>query len=125
MIIDVVILFAALGPLLRRQWRSRRKQKEWPISHDREGQHENSSTDSCEQVEELQLMTDEKSFRLQKFVQSLQRCIGLSNIDLEIGFDNLGLQIEAGGKTILSGVSGNVKPGSLLGVMGPSGAGKC
>ena len=62
---------------------------------------------------------------LERFVQSLARCIGLDEAGLEIGFDRLGLQLSEGQKTILNGVTGKVQRGSLLAVMGSSGAGKC
>lgn len=125
MVIDGLLLLGAVGPLIKRYWRPWRKANELPISRDEECRLQKLSADAGQEVEQLQVMTDEKSFRLQQFVKSLQSCIGLSDIGLEIGFDNLGLQIGADKKTILSSVSGNVKPGSLLGIMGPSGAGKC
>lgn len=78
-----------------------------------------------EEAEDLQITSEEISLPLHQFVKSIQRCIQLSNIGLEIGFDQLGFRLKSGGRSILEGVSGTVKPGSLLGVMGPSGAGKC
>lgn len=124
-IIDVLLLISAAGPILRRLWHSWRKSKPLPLLQDPELQHESASIDASQKTEKAQMMSDEKSFHLSQFVKSLQRCIGLSNIGLEIGFNNLGLQMGADGKTILNGVSGTVKPGCLLAVMGASGAGKC
>ncbi|MCJ1307995.1 hypothetical protein MMC25_001645 [Agyrium rufum] len=56
------------------------------------------------------------------FVQSIRKCIGSHDIGLRLDFDNLGYSVD--GKSILQNISGTVKPGSLLAVMGPSGAGK-
>jgi len=43
---------------------------------------------------------------------------------IELSFDNLSLFLKGSGKKILSNVTGMLKPGRIMAVMGPSGAGK-
>ena len=43
---------------------------------------------------------------------------------IDISFDALGLQLKAGGRSVLNGVTGNLRHGRVCAVMGPSGAGK-
>lgn len=93
--------------------------------HDRELPIEKVPGNVNQEMEELQITNEETTLLLNQFVKSLQRCIQLSDIGLEIGFDQLGFELQPDGRSILKGVSGIVKPGSLLGVMGASGAGKC
>ena len=59
------------------------------------------------------------------FVKSLSKCLGNSNFGLSFEFKDLGFQPKKSPKPTLSGVSGRINAGSLWGVMGPSGAGKC
>jgi ABC-type multidrug transport system fused ATPase/permease subunit len=125
LIIDVLIIVGAAQGPIRGLWRSWRKSRSLQIPQDRELQNESGPLDFSQEVEKLQMPSDDLPFRLNQFVKSVQRCIQLSEIGLEIGFDNLGFQIGADSKSILNGVSGVVKPGSLLAVMGASGAGKC
>lgn len=47
------------------------------------------------------------------------------NVGLEVRFNDVGLCIKPSGKQILSGASGSALEGSVLGIMGPSGSGKC
>jgi len=47
------------------------------------------------------------------------------NVGLEVKFSDIGLRIKSSGKQILSGISGAAQEGSILGIMGPSGSGKC
>lgn len=125
LIIDVLIIVGAGRRLIRGFWHSWRKPNLLQFQQDREKQSQSAPVDLSQEVEELQMPSDDMSFSLNQFVKSVQRCIQLSEIGLEIGFDNLGFQIGAESKSILDGVSGVVKPGSLLAVMGASGAGKC
>lgn len=124
--IDLLLLIGIVGPLLKRRWHSRKKSKELPLSWSQEFLCQNLFADPRqEETDQLQAMMDEKSFHQKQFVKSLQRCIGLSTIGLEIEFKNLGLELGVANKTILHSISGIAKSGSLLGIMGPSGAGKC
>lgn len=60
---------------------------------------------------------------LSAFVKSLSRCMeGSDSLGLSFGFSNL--SFTAGTKVILSDVTGYISRGSLVGVMGGSGAGK-
>jgi len=62
---------------------------------------------------------------LQQFVQSLSRILGASKFGLNFEFQNLHFQPKKNPKPILSEVTGMIDAGSLWGVMGASGAGKC
>ena len=62
---------------------------------------------------------------LHLFVDSLSKCLGNSNFGLSFEFEDLRFQPKKSPKPILSEVSGRINAGSLWGVMGASGAGKC
>lgn len=62
---------------------------------------------------------------LQQFVQSMSRCLGATKFGLSFEFENLSFQPKGSPKMILDQVSGCINSGSLWGVMGASGAGKC
>lgn len=124
-IVDLILLIGTVRSRLKGHWYSWSKRKYMPFVQYRKRRHQISSTVARQEPELLPVVTDEKFLCLQQFVKSLQSCLGLNDVGLEIGFHDLGFQIGAENKTILSGVSGSVKPGSLLGIMGPSGAGKC
>ena len=125
MIVDLLLLIAVMRSRLRRPCYLWRKRNYLPFVQYQASQHQIPSTVARQKIEPLEVVTDEKFLHLQQFVKSLQSCLGLSDVGLEIGFHDLGFQIGAEKKKILSGMSGRVKPGSLLGIMGPSGAGKC
>lgn len=124
-LLDLLIVIIAARPRMKRLWYAWRRSKTLASVHDQEPPIESAPGKFNQEAEELQITSEEKSLPLHHFVKSLQRCIQLGDIGLEIGFDQLGFQLRSGGRSILKGVSGIVKPGSLLGVMGPSGAGKC
>lgn len=67
----------------------------------------------------------QSSSDLHLFVQSLSKCIGASKFGLSFGFEGLSFQPAKAEKPILSEVTGHIGHGSLWGVMGASGAGKC
>jgi hypothetical protein len=62
---------------------------------------------------------------LQLFVQSLKRALGGNTFGLSFEYENLKFQPPKTSKPILQDVSGIINAGSLWGVMGASGAGKC
>lgn len=62
---------------------------------------------------------------LHLFVQSLKKCLGANQFGLSFEFENLQFQPKKSPKPILADVSGMINAGSLWGVMGASGAGKC
>ena len=62
---------------------------------------------------------------LQQFVQSLSKILGASKFGLSFEFQKLHFQPKKSPKPILSEVTGLIDAGSLWGVMGASGAGKC
>jgi ABC-type multidrug transport system fused ATPase/permease subunit len=62
---------------------------------------------------------------LQLFVQSLSKCLGATKFGLTFEFEDLKFHPPKAKKPILSNVSGLIDAGSLWGVMGASGAGKC
>ncbi len=62
---------------------------------------------------------------LHLFVESLSKCLGASKFGLSFEFQDLAFKPPKSNKKILSEVSGTINAGSLWGVMGASGAGKC
>jgi hypothetical protein len=66
-----------------------------------------------------------ESTDLHLFVQSLKKCFGTNTMGLGFEFENLKFQPPKATKPILDDVSGLINAGSLWGVMGASGAGKC
>lgn len=50
---------------------------------------------------------------------------GSDIVGLGIKFNNIGYRIKSSGKSIISEISGSAQDASLLGIMGPSGSGKC
>jgi ABC-type multidrug transport system fused ATPase/permease subunit len=48
-----------------------------------------------------------------------------NTVGLEVKFNNINYRVDSGGKLILSEITGTAKKASLLGIMGPSGSGKC
>ena len=65
------------------------------------------------------------SVELRQFVDSMGKAIHGSNFGLTFGFEELSFQPKGSNKPILSKISGSIGSGSLVGVMGGSGAGKC
>jgi ABC-type multidrug transport system ATPase subunit len=62
---------------------------------------------------------------LQRFVQSLKKIMGDTKFGLTFEFQNLRFHPKKAPRPILQDVSGCINAGSLWGVMGASGAGKC
>lgn len=75
--------------------------------------------------EQLREQGGEQKTDLHLFVQSLSKCLGATKFGLSFDFQDLGFKAPSNGKVILSDVSGTIHAGSLWGVMGASGAGKC
>lgn len=67
----------------------------------------------------------EDNVELREFVGSLSRCIEGSQFGLSFEYEDLGFWPKGGVKPILSSITGNIARGSLVGVLGGSGAGKC
>lgn len=120
----MLLMLGLIRPRLRRLWYSWRKPKALQFLQEPTLHNESALVDLSQWSGELLATSDETTFHLNQFVKSLQRCIQQRDIGLEIEFDKLGFQINGDGKRILHEVSGIVKPGSLLAVMGASGAGK-
>ena len=68
---------------------------------------------------------DKPNSDLQLFVQSLSKCIEATKFGLSFGFEDLSFHPNKTSKPILSEVTGYIDHGTLWGVMGASGAGKC
>ncbi len=79
----------------------------------------------AEFVNELYNTDAEKKTDLHLFVHSLSKCLGATKFGLSFEFQDLGFKPPKSTKPILSNVSGTINAGSLWGVMGASGAGKC
>ena len=75
--------------------------------------------------EHFRKTAEEDRTDLHLFVESLSKCLGNSNFGLSFEFEDLRFQPKKSPKPILSEVSGRINAGSLWGVMGASGAGKC
>lgn len=67
----------------------------------------------------------DSSLELRLFVDSMKKAIHGSNFGLHFAFEQLSYQPKGSNKPILSNISGSIEIGSLVGVMGGSGAGKC
>lgn len=59
------------------------------------------------------------------FIQSLEKAIGTTDFGLSFSFTDLGLQLRGGCRDVLKRVTGHIESGSMWGVLGGSGAGKC
>jgi ABC-type glutathione transport system ATPase component len=79
----------------------------------------------AEFIEDLHNGDAETKTDLHLFVQSLSKCLGATKFGLSFEFQDLGFKPPKSAKPILSDVSGAINAGSLWGVMGASGAGKC
>ncbi|MDI1493480.1 MAG: hypothetical protein OHK93_005270 [Ramalina farinacea] len=66
----------------------------------------------------------DSSAELRAFVDSMKRAVQTSNFGLSFGFSELSFHPRGTTKPILSHISGSIPSGSLVGVMGGSGAGK-
>lgn len=64
------------------------------------------------------------SRELEAFVSSMHKAIQGTNFGLSFGFQQLGFFPKGAAKPVLSDISGNIRAGTLVGVMGGSGAGK-
>jgi hypothetical protein len=78
----------------------------------------------CAQKHEVAEDSEELFNNLEDFVKSSKRGIGLDATRMQIEFHGLGLTLSGSKKELLKGVTGYAGPGSLLAVMGASGAGK-
>ena len=67
----------------------------------------------------------DKTPELRRFVDSMKKAVQTSSFGLSFGFSQLSFQPKGSSKPILSQISGQIPSGSLTGVMGGSGAGKC
>ena len=67
----------------------------------------------------------ESSIELRQFVDSMSKAIQGSDFGLSFGFEQLSFQPKGSNKPVLSKISGSIQNGSLVAVMGGSGAGKC
>ena len=100
-LLDSLLLCLWLWPWLRRRLTSKQREEELetqPVEDEDRHTHELSS-----------VLMNESS--------------GIAGLELK--FNNIGHCIKSSGKHILSGISGIAQKGSILGIMGPSGSGKC
>lgn len=59
------------------------------------------------------------------FIQSLEKAIGTNRFGLSFSFIDLGLKLTDSCHEILKGITGHIESGSMWGILGASGAGKC
>ena len=76
------------------------------------------------EANDISLDQEKSSPEIRQFVHSLSRCTLASNFGLSFEFEDLKFQPNKKSKPVLSEVSGQIKGGTLWGVMGASGAGK-
>ncbi|TAQ85744.1 hypothetical protein B7494_g5930 [Chlorociboria aeruginascens] len=93
------------------------------VSGDLETNNLMENRNKSKEIETVDHATEVAPPDMQRFIDSLKRCIGTNTLAFEIGFKNLGLRLKSG-KPILQDISGTVKPAFLLAVMGVSGVGK-
>lgn len=122
-IVDLALVAGIAGPFVRRLWRQSKKALPSFTLSLPDADSEKAGTTVVVEDKGSYVTESATAVDLQRFVKSLTRCIGLNEIGLEIGFERLGFQLKKG-QQLLKGVSGTVKRGSLLAVMGSSGAGK-
>ncbi|KAF2101114.1 ABC transporter-like protein [Rhizodiscina lignyota] len=67
---------------------------------------------------------DQGNTDLREFVGSLSKCIEGAQFGLSFEFDNLGFWPKGAPKPVLSNITGEISRGSLVGILGGSGAGK-
>ena len=60
-----------------------------------------------------------------RFIASMSKCIEAKELGLSFTFLDLGLRLGNDGKGLLGEVNGRIDSGSMWGIMGASGAGKC
>ena len=60
-----------------------------------------------------------------RFIASMSKCIEAKELGLSFTFLDLGLRLGSDGKELLKDFTGRIDSGSMWGVMGASGAGKC
>lgn len=124
-IIDLALVATMIGPSVWSYWCAWRKSRslsrlQVPVLDTEQKAAERDVT-----INESLESPDINAGHLQRFVRSLAKCIGEDDVGLQISFDQLSFQLKKSEKVILNGVSGMVERGSLLAVMGASGAGKC
>ena len=67
----------------------------------------------------------DSTVELRRFVDSMKKAVQVSSFGLSFAFSQLSFHPKGSTKPILSQISGSIPSGSLTGVMGGSGAGKC
>jgi ABC-type multidrug transport system fused ATPase/permease subunit len=95
------------------------------LRHRPSGFEELGAIEDFSHEEHFNKNAEEDRTDLHLFVESLSKCLGNSNFGLSFEFEDLKFQPRKSPKPILSQVSGRINAGSLWGVMGASGAGKC
>ena len=60
-----------------------------------------------------------------RFIASMSKCIEAKELGLSFTFLDLGLRLGSDGKELLGDFTGRIDSGSMWGIMGASGAGKC
>ncbi|KAM3065663.1 hypothetical protein ACMFMF_010884 [Clarireedia jacksonii] len=125
-IIDILLVSVLLGSYIRQFNQRFRRRRVISSGEDSGNGTESAMIDKHEELEmgKNNINHPPHNESMEKFITSLKRCLGTNSLGFEIGFENLGLRLK-NGKPILQNISGKVEPGSLLAVMGASGAGKC
>ncbi len=140
-VIDAVLLLWKYGPLLRKIYRRRwRKELPGPSSLEKAvrktpfGSGKAALTEPDSLLDGVQALEDSAvkfdggqllDSDFECFIQSLENAIGTREFGLSFSFTDLGLKLPDSRRDILKGLSGCIGSGSMWGVLGASGAGKC
>lgn len=134
-LLDAILIFSTLFPFLRRHISGFYRQRRGHASptNVEAGKVSSNAIDSDDKETKARMSNEEEnrsnqysaSPALFDFVASVSRCIGVDQVGLSFGFENLGLVVGPHKKPILSGLTGHIGSGSLWGILGSSGAGKC
>ncbi|KAJ3111510.1 hypothetical protein HDU96_005641 [Phlyctochytrium bullatum] len=108
-----------LAQKLRAGRRKRRKAADVEATARADRKEREPVTMEIEDVGEIQKMDE----RVQQLVAGFRAAMGGRDATMEFSFSRLGLTLPSG-KTVLEGVSGQIRSGRMTAIMGPSGAGK-
>ena len=145
LIIDLMIVLYFVWSYLhsRRSQSPRQSKADWPLpnldvkrrslwtSSPLKRLSRRASRDSFVELQDV-VRTDEEGFvvdssdsEFREFIEPLTACVHGNNATLSLDFQGIGYKLKGQEKAIITDITGTLKSGSLWGVMGASGSGKC